>query len=215
MRVTRRQSFFFSLGVHIAIIIALFITGVILARRPLRFRTTELDLLAPVQAGVEDEGTDDEQETEAEPEPEPEIVEREREDPTFPPNRPFDPSKIPDIKKETFKPYTPDVKAAGGADGLSPSEVTYINLIVAEFKRNWENTKPERGVLGRSVPTVRVEITIRRDGRILDHRITRASGVPAVDSSVREAIRLSKPPPFLREMSGTQQDFEIDFVLEL
>lgn len=213
MTVTRRQSFLFSLSVHAGIIIALFITWVILARRPLKSTTMELDLLAPVQTGVEeDEGIEDEG---IEEEPEPEIVEREREDPTFDPKGTFDPSKIPDIKEETFNEYTPELRAVDRPGGLSPSEVTYVNLIVAEFKRNWEKTKPARGVLGRQVPTVRVEITIRRDGRILGHRITRASGIPAVDSSVREAIRLSKPPPFLREMRGMQQDFKIDFVLEL
>lgn len=206
---TKRQSFLFSLGVHAGIIVALLIAAVILARRPLKFTTMELDLLAPVQAGVEqDEGTDEE------PEPEPEIVEREREDPIFNPNNVFDPSKIPDIAEEKFEEYAPGVEPAGPTDGLSPSEMTYYDLIVAEFTRNWEKTKPARGVLGRRVPTVHVVITIRRDGRILDHRITRASGVPAVDSSVREAIRLSKPPPFLRDMKGTQQDFKINFVLE-
>ena len=62
---SQRQSFFISLVLHIALVLALLIGGVLLARRLMGPRPIELDLLAPVQVGPEEDGGAQE---EAEPE---------------------------------------------------------------------------------------------------------------------------------------------------
>lgn len=207
---SQRQSFLVSLGFHAGLVIVLLIAGALVARRIMGPRTIELDLLAPVQVGPEEAKG-----AQQEPEEEPEIITREVQEPTYDPSKSLDPSKIPEIKEEKFRPYKPAIKATSSSGGPRSPEARYINLVVAECKRNWEKTKPARGVLGRTVPTLDAVITIGRDGRILDSRITRSSGNAALDRSVREAIKLSNPfPAFLSEMKGAQQDFELRFVLD-
>jgi protein TonB len=206
----QRQSFLVSLAMHVGLVLVLLIAGALVARRIMGPRPIQLDLVAPVEVGPEEEAG-----APKEPEPEPEIVEREvDEKPTYDPSKSLDLSKIPEIEREEFEPYKPSVTAVDSGAPSSP-EARYLALVVAGCKRNWEKTKPSRGVLGSTAPTLRAVITIRRDGRYVSHRITRSSGIAAVDRSVDEAIRLSDPfPAFPREMAGAQQDFEIEFILE-
>jgi len=208
---TERQSFVVSFIAHAALIVALLITGVLLARRALGPRTIELDLLAPVQVGP-DESEGAEEQPEEEPEEEVEIVEREVEEHTYDPNRSIDLDKIPKVTEEKFKPYEPK-KISLSDGGSSAGGTNYGTLIIAACKKNW--TPPGRGVLGRPVPSTDVEITVARDGRILSSRITGPSGNAALDRSVLEAIRLSNPlPAFPPELTGAQITFPITFIPE-
>ena len=201
-----RQSFLVSLSFHLGLLVVLLVAGAVMARKLGRREPIELDLLAPVQVGPEqNQGA-----LETQDEPEPEITKHVIEEDTFNPNRSLDLSEIPTIPQDDFTPYTPNVTVSteGGGGGSS-----YAALIKAACTRNW--TPPGRGVLGRPVPSTDVEITVARDGRILGHRITRPSGNAALDRSVVEAIERSNPlPAFPRELSGAQRNFLITFYPE-
>jgi protein TonB len=212
-----RQTFFISLGLHVFLIAVLLASGVFLYGRLTRKpEPIELDLLAPATVAQEEQGTETTQQPDKSPEEAPKIIERDVDTPTFDPTKTVDLSKMPKVEQERFKPYKPAIEAKGASGQPGSPEGSYIGLLVAQCKRNWEKTKPSRGILGSEPPRVEVRITVRRDGHILGHTITRHSGIPAVDRSVEEAITLCNPfPAFPPELEGAQRDFEIAFRLEL
>ena len=213
--ITRRQSFLVSFGAHVTLVIVLVIVSILFAKRVIRPRPFQVELQPRVQASSEtNQGAQQEQPDEPKPEPQPKIIERTIEAPSFSRNASLNLDNIPNIAHEQYTPYKPTITATGDSAG-SASQAAYIDLIVAECQRNWEKTKPARGELGQTIPTLEVVITVRRDGGILGHRITRSSGNAALDRSVRQAIDRSDPlPAFTPDMSGTQQDFELRFVLD-
>ncbi len=207
-----RQSFLVSLSFHLGLLIVLLVAGAIMASKLGKREPIEFDLLAPIQVPNENRGAP---EPRKEPEPEPEITEHVIEEHTFNPNRSLNLGDIPDIANEEFTPYKPNVAPIDDLGSPSSPEASYIQLIVAVCEQNWNKTKPARGVLGRTVPTLDVAITVARHGRILNHRITRSSGNAALDRSVREAIELSNPfPAFTSDMKGAEQEFKLRFILD-
>ena len=206
-----RQSFLVSLSFHLGLLVVLLVAGVIMARKLGKREPIELDLLAPVRVRPEQE----QGAPEAPDEPKPVITEHVIEEETFNPRESLNLDDIPTIADEEFKPYDPGITPIDDSARPGSPEANYIQLIVAACERNWEKTKPARGVLGRTVPTLDVVITVARNGRILGHRITRSSGNAALDRSVREAIELSNPlPAFTSDMKGPQQEFELRFVMD-
>lgn len=71
---------------------------------------------------------------------------------------------------------------------------------------------------GASVPAGKsTEVTLRilRDGTITRREITKSSGNPIMDQSVRRAVEsVSKMPPLPNEWSGAYKDITVEFVLE-
>ncbi|MBN1916415.1 MAG: TonB family protein [Verrucomicrobia bacterium] len=212
---TPRQSFLLSLGIHVGLVIVLLVAGVLLAQRFLRPKPVEVNLLQTLAPGPDEgQGAQEEQEQpKPTPEKDPKIVERRiPEEVTYDPNKQIDFSNVPEVKSETPKPYEPEPVPDGGGDDLPPGGGTYKALIHTACYRNW--TPPPLGALGRPRPSTEVQIVVERTGRILSHRITRASGNAEFDRTVVEAIDLSNPlPAFPPEIKGAQQTFGILFNL--
>jgi len=65
--------------------------------------------------------------------------------------------------------------------------------------------------------TVRVEVTIARDGRIVSSSVLRRSGISSLDKSVQAAldrVERRRLPPFPEGASDTQRTFKINFNLK-
>ena len=204
-----RQSFLVSLTLHLGLLLVLLIAGALVARRIMGPKPIELELMAPVQVPNENQGAP---ETPDEPEPEPVIEDHVVEEDTFNPNDSLNLDDIPDVEEETYKDWEPEPVPSDGGGPVDPA-TSYGQLIVAACKRNW--IPPPPGVLGRSLPTTDVDVTVARTGRILSYKIVRSSGNAALDRSVLEAIRDSNPlPAFPRELTGVQRKFTVTFIPE-
>ena len=94
---SERQSFLVSLATHLGVLVVLLVVGAIVARRTLGPDPIQVELLSPVPAAPKHSG-ERVQPKPPEPEPEPEIIERQREDPPFDPDRSINPDEIPDVE---------------------------------------------------------------------------------------------------------------------
>ena len=84
----------------------------------------------------------------------------------------------------------------------------YGAYVVQTYDRQWREPSQMAG----SRQSAEVTVTIRRDGSVSDARISRRSGVGALDNSIQELIdrvrRFQAFPPGMDESSKT---FSIDF----
>lgn len=84
-----------------------------------------------------------------------------------------------------------DNRTPGG--GLTEAEEQFNRRAGMYLKNIW--TQPPKSLLGSQLPEVTIELSIAADGRVIGRRITRPSGNPAMDQSVRNLLeRLDRMP---------------------
>lgn len=87
----------------------------------------------------------------------------------------------------------------------------YGQQIVSLYERSW--LVPSDVADNNAV--VQITVTIRRDGRVVDARVIRASGSAPVDRSVRDTLqRVRQFPPFPEGSDDEQRTFNVDFNLK-
>ncbi len=106
---------------------------------------------------------------------------------------------------------------AGSGSGSGSGEATpfgwYLAQIRAVMYEAWR--QPPSALAGRAGLTTRVVVRVRQDGRILDRRLTGASGNRLMDASVMEAVEAVQTlPPLPFGFGGGAKDVAIDFELE-
>ena len=81
----------------------------------------------------------------------------------------------------------------------------YLGEILACLQANWNIHLPPRRVKNRSAGVV---LRVAPDGKFIDHRIVKSSGLPAFDQATKRAVKacgkVSPPPPELKEMVGRE-----------
>jgi colicin import membrane protein len=89
--------------------------------------------------------------------------------------------------------------------------VPYAGFLQAVFSLYNQAWVLPNGVTDRNATAV-ASVTIARDGTILEARIIRSSGNPAVDRSVRAALdRVTRTPPFPDGATETERTITINF----
>ena len=84
-----------------------------------------------------------------------------------------------------------DNRTPGG--GLTEADEQFNRRAGMYLKNIW--TQPPKSLLGSQLPEVTIELSIAADGRVIGKRITRPSGIPAMDQSVRNLLeRLDRMP---------------------
>ena len=84
-----------------------------------------------------------------------------------------------------------DNRTPGG--GLTVDEEIFNRRAGLYLKNIW--TQPPKSLLGSQLPAVTIELSIAADGRVIGKKITRPSGVPAMDQSVANLLsRLDRMP---------------------
>ena len=98
-------------------------------------------------------------------------------------------------------------KGAPGVDAIAePDFGPYMRELQAKIKRNWDPPKSNQ-----SKRTVLI-FTIAKDGRLLNTRIYKSSGIPAVDKAALSAVEYSAPfKPLPREFKGSDIDIHFTF----
>jgi len=96
---------------------------------------------------------------------------------------------------------------APGIDAIKqPNWGPYMRDLEQRIKRNWSPPK------GDSSKRVVITFTIARDGRLLNHRITKSSGVPLADRAAMSAIEATAPfRPLPPEFKGQSVPIEFTF----
>ena len=94
-----------------------------------------------------------------------------------------------------------------GIDAIKqPNWGPYMRDLEQRIKRNWSPPK------GDSSKRVVITFTIARDGRLLNHHITKSSGVPLADRAAMSAIELTAPfRPLPPEFKGQSVPIEFTF----
>ena len=94
-----------------------------------------------------------------------------------------------------------------GIDAIKqPNWGPYMRDLEQRIKRNWSPPK------GDSSKRVVITFTIARDGRLLNHRITKSSGLPMADRAAMNAIELTAPfRPLPPEFKGQSVPIEFTF----
>lgn len=96
-----------------------------------------------------------------------------------------------------------------GAGGLAYAN--YAQAIKSIYQQAWQ--EPAEAASDRD--EVEVEVLIARDGAVLSARITKKSGNPALDKSVRQALdRVRQVPPFPEGATDDKRSFNILFRLK-
>ena len=87
------------------------------------------------------------------------------------------------------------IEEGTGSGTSGPSYASYAAWVWSVYESAW--VRPEDASIADA--TVEVSVTIARDGRVIDKRITKRSGDPAVDASVQRALdritTVSRPFP--------------------
>lgn len=98
----------------------------------------------------------------------------------------------------------------GGGGGGGGGNSTYAWLVRQAYSNAWLSPQDVTDELA----TVEVEVTVRRDGKILTSRITKRSGIGSLDRSVQNALnKVFQIPPFEAGATEDQRTFPIDFNL--
>ena len=94
-----------------------------------------------------------------------------------------------------------------GIDAIKqPNWGPYMRDLEQRIKRNWSPPK------GDSSKRVVITFTIARDGRLLNHRITKSSGLPMADRAAMSAIESTAPfRPLPPEFKGQSVPIEFTF----
>lgn len=103
-------------------------------------------------------------------------------------------SEISKFLKEFGSSTTPG--GGAGPKGDPNADDSYYSVIGAFLKSRW--AKPSQNTLGGKLPEVLIELSIDASGKIINARIVSASGVNAMDMSVKALLRnlteVPKPP---------------------
>lgn len=100
-----------------------------------------------------------------------------------------------------------------GPGGGGPAYANYEQVVKSVYFHAW--IAPAESEISDEDATVRVAVTIARDGTVLSGRITRASGQGAVDASVRRTLeRVKFVAPFPEGAREERRDFILLFNLK-
>jgi protein TonB len=106
----------------------------------------------------------------------------------------------------------------GGRMGLGPNQPfgsqfgAYAEILRSRVANAWRTADIDAAV--RTAPRVTVTFTLHRDGSVTDLRVSRSSGVGALDRSALRAIRDASPFPRVPPQFPKDQT-DIDFIFEL
>ena len=113
----------------------------------------------------------------------------------------------PPPKVEEQKPPTPAMPARskGGAPHIVPAWQTSLVRHLEQFKR-YPSAAQEHGEEG----VVLLSFSVDRTGHVLEHRVARSSGYPALDDEVMSMIERAQPlPPFPATMTEDKLDLTV------
>jgi protein TonB len=113
----------------------------------------------------------------------------------------------PPPKVEEQKPPTPPMPARskGGAPHIAPAWQTVLVRHLEQYKR-YPSAAQEHGQEG----VVLLGFSVDRAGHVLQHRVVRSSGYPALDDEVMAMIERAQPlPPFPPTMTEDKLDLTV------
>jgi len=117
---------------------------------------------------------------------------------------------LSDIKEGLSSSTKIEIAGTGG-----PAFANYSQAVKSIYDRNWIAPKTLRN----DRAAVQVEVVVNHDGRILDGRILKRSGIRSLDDSVQAALDrvrvkgLPRFPPELKARGELQKTFRINFDL--
>src|SRR5580692_2410346 len=109
--------------------------------------------------------------------------------------------------QEVEKPPPPAMPARskGGAPHIAPAWQTSLVRHLEQFKR-YPSAAQDRGEEG----VVLLSFSVDRTGHVLEHRVARSSGYPALDDEVMSMIERAQPlPPFPATMTEDKLDLTV------
>jgi TonB family protein len=123
-----------------------------------------------------------------------------------------EPASQPALSAEQIRQQLARALPAGApaTTAVDPSEYArYAALIRETLYRAWaQPTTVPPGL------TAEARIRVARDGRVTERRLTRASGVAAMDASIQQALAaVTRLAPLPASIKGAQHDFTIEFAL--
>ena len=146
--------------------------------------------------------------------------------PTPPPPRPTPPQRPTPAQPMPTPQAPPGASQAAPAPPMPPSNSadfllgqtktrdTYLNRLarhISQF-RFYPQSSRSRNEEGR----VRMRVTVARDGHLLDVKVDKSSGYPAIDAAELEAIRKAAPfPPLPLDIPGESVVFILPVTYEL
>lgn len=119
-----------------------------------------------------------------------------------------EPVQVPSFSANKFASKLKNLQPTISAHSSTLNHAGYFATVGTYLRPKWK--QPVSAFVGNARPSVTVHVSVNSSGRILSWRIVRSSGIPAMDSSVRNLFNdvhsLPKPP------SGA---VEFDITLEL
>ncbi|HMP81321.1 MAG TPA: TonB family protein, partial [Verrucomicrobiota bacterium] len=104
-----------------------------------------------------------------------------------------------------------EIEMPQGGGGSGPAYANYAQLVKSRYTMAWN---PPDGIEDEDA-TVKVSVTIARDGTVISARVTQSSGNAAVDRSVRATLdRVTFIAPFPEGSKDTQRSYIINFNLK-
>lgn len=89
----------------------------------------------------------------------------------------------------------------------------FFAALSAVLYRLWQ--QPDRSSVGSGRPTVRAAVTVTSAGRLLSAKLTGASGIPAMDQSVRAALNRIRDLPAPKDFGLRKSRLIVNIVFEL
>jgi protein TonB len=128
----------------------------------------------------------------------------------FEPNQLYSTAGRPLSNPNMQVPGTGGIGLSGTNSPFGSQFGAYAELLIQQVARVWN--KP--ALTTNNSPQATVSFTLRRDGSVVDVKITQRSGLPALDFSAQRAILDAAPfPPFPPGLNKAEAG--IDFVFEL
>jgi TonB family protein len=123
------------------------------------------------------------------------------------------PTPLERLEKEaTPSPATTvrELQSEAGVSVLAGSSWSYDALVAGYIKSNW--IRPSRAVVGDNPSAVKVAVRIAMNGRITESRVTKTSGVSALDASAFDAIKKSNPLPMGLPSYMARRSYDVTIV---
>ena len=187
-----RKPFFISLGIHIGILLLIYIASAFSAPMKPPQKVYSVKIIAapqPPKTKVEEESKKNEPQQKPHIETEKKAKKKHRKK-----------KHEPKSKPKQSKPHKNLARGSASIDieGQNFSDDFYLNLIMTKVANNWLN--PLRG--GRKMATT-IYFRIQRDGKVSDAKIEKKSGNSLLDQSALRAVLASSPlPPLPESYSG-------------
>jgi TonB family protein len=119
-------------------------------------------------------------------------------------------SQIASSVRSLSKNLSSSTKVEMPGPDAGPAMVNYMDIVASKYTAAWNPPAS----LDDDAATVIATVIIARDGRVIDHRITKPSGNAAMDSSIQTTLdNVPFVAPFPAESRDQQRSFSIKFNL--